>query len=751
MKFSSTIRRTIVGFILVSTAACSVAASLGRLRGAAILGRPLDVAVDAQLGAGELPDALCATAEVFFGDTKISPARVRVVTEPAGTGSAGGGLLIRVRTTNPVDEPVVSVFVAEGCTQKTTRKYVMFADPLAETSPASPAAYPALSALAVTVPAPVGVQGLAVSPSSASSARASSAATAPAASVPPKVRKPRGAKPADTDDLGVPAPAAALRLPSARLTGQAPTRQAQPSGKNGRARLKLDALDLSIERDPVLRSSTELLSIPSTDDAQRQASAALWQALNAQPQDVLKDSQRLKALERDVSTLVAQNRSTQQAVASLKGQLEKARNERYNNWLVYVLGLLLALAVAVWMWRRTPAVDSERRGNPWWGKSEVIDSGQDASDLRTPVATNKGRVDAKSAALVPTDSSLDVDLEVDETLFDSLRHPSLANPLPGVPPLDPRDQNEFLPSLPGMPRPVNAEELFDVQQQADFFVTLGQFDQAIEVLRHHITDNVETSALAYLDLFDLYHRLQRTEDYELLRKDFNRVFNAQVPAMADYSTNDVGLDAYPSALSRIEALWPTPRVLEVIEESIFRKPDANAEAFNLTAYRELLLLYSVAKEIVERPVDLMDFEISLSSKPPSVDSSGYRGGATQFASTNIQPLSAEVQSGPSPLDNFAPDVDLTQPHASPRLGLDIDLSSDLPEPRAHAPKPQGRAERGAKAPKASTPVPIAAAPTPATAADPLAAGTGQATDSASNLIEFDVDSMNSQQPWPKDK
>jgi hypothetical protein len=275
--------------------------------------------------------------------------------------------------------------------------------------------------------------------------------------------------------------------------------------------------------------------------------------------------------------------------------------------------------------------------------------------------------------------------------------------------------------LPGLPRSVNAEELFDVQQQADFFISLGQFDQAIEVLQHHITDNVETSALAYLDLLDLYHRLNRKPEYESLRKDFNRVFNAQVPVFEDYTVDNEGLDAYATALSRIESLWPSPKVLEVIEESIFRNPaGGQGEAFNLTAYRELLLLYSVAKEIVDRPVGVMDFEIgdSISSRPS--DNSGFEYRANQFVATNVQPLPVGGAQAPQAPGAAVPEPDLTVPPASLRLGLDVDLSSAFPEP----------ASAGAAAAKEKPP---------------------QAPEAVDNLIDFDMDSLNSVTPWPKDK
>jgi hypothetical protein len=52
-------------------------------------------------------------------------------------------------------------------------------------------------------------------------------------------------------------------------------------------------------------------------------------------------------------------------------------------------------------------------------------------------------------------------------------------------------------------------------------------------------------------------------------------------------------------LSRIEAQWPAPGTLSLIEELVFRKPGKREEAFDLPAYHELLLLYTVARDVIE--------------------------------------------------------------------------------------------------------------------------------------------------------
>jgi hypothetical protein len=97
-----------------------------------------------QLDASEGLSAVCATADVFFGDSQVPPSKVRIATS-AGPGASEA--LIRIRTTSVVDEPVVTLYVQEGCQHKNTRKYVMLAEALADNT------VPVLS-----TPAPVVVQ-----------------------------------------------------------------------------------------------------------------------------------------------------------------------------------------------------------------------------------------------------------------------------------------------------------------------------------------------------------------------------------------------------------------------------------------------------------------------------------------------------------------------------------------------------------------------------------------------------------------
>jgi hypothetical protein len=346
---------------------------------------------------------------------------------------------------------------------------------------------------------------------------------------------------------------------------------------------------------------------------------------------------------------------------------------------VYALGgvLLFALLAAGLLWRRNRQHALRFSHGPWWDKNgEQSGFAADAG----PASGHAGTVPAhEERSPKPA-----VDLDLDTLHFESTRK------LPASRPAE-TDRPEFLPSLgglSGMPRIVNAEELFDVQQQADFFLSLGHPDKAVDVLRLHIMDNVETSALVYLDLFDLYHSLGRRDDYDALRKDFHRMFNAQVPAFDDYAIDTHGLEFYVEALTRIESLWPTPKVLDVLEESIFRKPDSRSEVFSLAAYRELLLLHSIAKKLISRPgqPEEKGGDPALAS---TLDVPAVLPQTTSFGPTNILPLSARFQEASPSLaatlssavaaalsTEIASVPDLTRPPVSPRLGLDIDLSQE---------------------------------------------------------------------------
>jgi hypothetical protein len=103
-------------------------------------------------------------------------------------------------------------------------------------------------------------------------------------------------------------------------------------------------------------------------------------------------------------------------------------------------------------------------------------------------------------------------------------------------------------------------------------------------------------------------------------------------------------------------------VLAVIEESLMRRAESSEQAFDLPAYRELLMLYSVATDIIGSGSDessgaagvaaLGDAPMPLGANvvpegddvdiPLDFHDSGGGGARPEFRSTSIEPLQASA-------------------------------------------------------------------------------------------------------------
>lgn len=673
-------RQTWTACILLSTAVGSSAVTLGRHSGAALIGQPLDVRVQLLVAPEEDPTNQCVTTDVFYGDTQVSPGTVRSIPQKAAGADAQAS--VRIQSTLPVNEPIVTLYVKAGCSNPFTRRYVLLADLSSEPVASAPAA-PATLAAPLRPPA-----AESSTPPRTAPARADAAAGNTGTSVRPA--------PGATGQANV-RPTPASRPPS--VVRRPPPVVATP-------RLQLDPVDLDpgIERDPTLRLSPLMLSEPGTSQEARAAAAEQWKAINASPEDILRDARKLSTLEAEAAELRGAQTRDQASLAELRSQLEQARDQRYSNPLVHALGalLLLALLALLLMWRRKSQAPGSEASRAWW-----------SADPDDKAAADRLGATAVPQAAMPVpvnneDKDIDFNLD-DDSSFDSLNPPKAGTVRSGRPPLaaepapalQTRDKREFSSSAIGGSRSIATEELFDVQQQADFFVSLGEDGQAIEVLRNHLAESHEPSALAYLDLFKLYHRLGRRHDYDQLRDEFNQVFNAGAPPFDHYTDAGRGLEAYETAFSRIQSLWPDPRVLDLIEQSIFRDAsDDEVEVFDLEAYRELLLLHAMAKDLIKRD-----------GQAPS--------GNSEFHHTAVQPLKAAgrlLDGSPIAERGMAHDTRErnTQPMgfdamtpASSRLGLDVNLDdlSEFSAFEASLPEVDVTIEPTARPPEAEQPDP----------------------------------------------
>lgn len=338
MKTALKHKKIITGTGLLCLALGCAAATLGRAQGSVWIGKPLDLAIPVQFADGEDASAACVDADVFHADARQDTSRIRITVEPSGSPQAG---VVRIVSSAPVDEPMVTVYLRAGCLQKNSRRYVLLAELPSD----------------VATPAPVPSR-LAVVPLAA---RADSPLpAAPATSTPQPGTSPARLErkvPQGSGNVQTPQPLQVIPstpVPVRVSKKIAPPVSARLARVPGKSRLTLDILDLMEERGPTLKSSTELSILPTEDLQRRSEAAALWRAVNAAPEDILREAGRVQVMQADVDALQTLTAKNQRSLAELGARLQKAEAERYANWLVYVLlAMLLAMVLAlVLLWRR---------------------------------------------------------------------------------------------------------------------------------------------------------------------------------------------------------------------------------------------------------------------------------------------------------------------------------------------------------------------------------------------------------------
>ena len=627
-----------LGVVLLCAAMGSSALTLGRARGAALLGQPLQITVPVQLAPDEDGSGLCFEADVFYGELRQESTRVAVTPE---RNAAGQPTVLRIQSRMPVDEPVVSVYVRSACGASTSRRYVLLADLASELAPPVLAAAPA-----PTLRAPV----LAPQPA--------------AESTPPPATAGRTPAPPDAAVVAAPGSGAAPDVPSKRPKPRVEAPVVNKAPGSNRPRLKLVPLDLSQEWEPALKSSAELMAPPLEDVEKRLAAAALWKTLNLTPEEVLRDAARLQGLEQSVGKLSEQTAQTQRQMQALLGRLEKSESEKYANPLVYALAaaLLVLTGGLLWFWRKLRFAGDA----PWWSGQEDSSitpvgrdtTAQDVASLQPSVqraSDSVARNQPQSPAIVRKATPLtDVDIDLH---LDDLEPPP--KPVPAVPVTVDRSLSrmmgvrDFPHSMSSSLRAINTQEVLDARQQAEFFMTLGQYDEAISLLEQNIADHAESNPLVYLDLLKALHTLSRKDAFDRYRDEFNALFTGLVPPYTQFNQAGQGLDAYPELCAHIASVWPSKAALVFIEKCLVRERDAAVEvSFDLEAFRELLLLHGL--------VTRLSGETTSSAMPFSTVKSA-------------DSVSMALDTGPAP-------VEAALPAALPVAAADVDLDLSESEP-----------------------------------------------------------------------
>jgi hypothetical protein len=105
--------------------------------------------------------------------------------------------------------------------------------------------------------------------------------------------------------------------------------------------------------------------------------------------------------------------------------------------------------------------------------------------------------------------------------------------------------------------------------------------------------------LPYLKLLEIYRRRNEQQAYERTRARFNDRFNAYAPDWDSDLQGGRSLEEYEGIVPRLQQAWPRPLdAMAELEALLFRK--SRGELFDLPAYREVLFLYALARDLLER-------------------------------------------------------------------------------------------------------------------------------------------------------
>lgn len=568
------LKKNLVSVFLLSFTVGSVAMSLGEMRGAAWVGQALDLRVPIELDESTGADALCLEAEVIYGELPQAPGRIRV---SVASSSQASSATVRIQSLNLVNEPVVTVFLKAGCLAKTARRYVLLADvPAGTTSDVNG-----------------GVESIALMPVGAVEPKGEIAGAV--ARTPSQILKKR---------------VEVRNISQADHQRPVPTARRAAKSQAGKPRLSLDPLEPLELRFERTSQEPSMSSIPIQ-------MTVLPGDVPAEGLEMVPKESRLKKLEADLLSMQAQLVERDQGLSQLRDRLKQAESERHDNPLVYGLfalltGALLSLAYVLRRQAKAQALMSQA----WFEAVQVGNGKPEKAIEKKPLSSAESpKTMAVAEEVLSADSIANAhklkDVDLDNLLLDSAHNEgkpvqALSMQMANSTPFSGgqvRGESEALNADQSRSQFNKAGVKTDPRQHAEFYVSLGQSDQAIKILSTAIQNDEKTAPMVYLDLLKIYHAMGMRGEYMLLSEKFTRLFKALVPSYAKFRSEGQDLVAYEELVAQISLHWSSPQAVDVINAFIYADPLAESEEkVDLQAFRDLLLLRAVAQSKLEAPI-----------------------------------------------------------------------------------------------------------------------------------------------------
>ncbi len=543
--------------------------------------------------------ALCIRARVESAEgAAIGPAAISL----SQTGQTKSVTLV---TRQSIQEPVVKLIIDIQCEVQLHREFLILLDP------------PEFLALQSKDSLPAFRNGSRTPDVSNKASTASALAALPAASPAYSGREPTTSRTGSKKNQTTKKSAASLASAEARskatsVASQTNSRLEKPS--KDRLTLSddnlvmLQALTMKDSLSPILERQF-IQNLAELHAAQAQMAAILMDGV-ADPlaaAENAKDRARVVALQNETAKLTKQNKINVTALDELR------KNSFSRNWIVVLLSVALLAVVTIlaliFYIRRL----HKSNASSWWEPLAEDKEANDAShrknieemvdNVQASYDGQTGRVEFPSNSIQkksffdegPTPTNSDVDTISPEKADKFFQPVSTRNA-----PLTLEETNSSVFNFfSSHSNSVNVEEISDVTQEAEFWMSVNDPERAIEILEPQINLTQPDSPVPWLYLLDLYSVVNDRPKYDSLRDRFIGTFNAIIPQFGEVpATADVRqLEDFPHLVKHICELWNSPEIVAFLQCLLVDDRDGNRIGFELPVYRDILMLIAVAHEL----------------------------------------------------------------------------------------------------------------------------------------------------------
>ncbi len=547
----------------------------------ASLGQALNVSFALTLAPNELLPENCLRADVSAGEARVPAGLLQLRLE----GEAGQPpSRVRLSSLVRIDESPLQLSLSLGCPSRFTRDYVIAMEPAGRAPVPAPT-------LAGPVAEPTAV--LQVLPARETAPRAT-----PAASPKPALARRVVPKRAAQPRLSLEAPEILVAAPGA-AAASAPASEADLEATVARLELLVAQLQADLRtRQPVTGAAIEpATAVPASETASVPAAAAVAVAEAA--------SQAASQAAEPAASDAIPEMFTPPAVRA-------QRSARYANpltWL-WTLALSLSAGALAYYWSRWRD-ERRRRERAYWRAMAA----NEAAAAPQALARAALAPEAPSEVVLPVSAPAPFS-HADSTIVSfapAVRSGAVALPNEGqsasappvawpptapLPVLVPTTATPPAP-VPGFGAVAAIDTLLDLQQQVEFLSLLGQQDAVADLLTGRVQQD-SGGPMPYLMLMELCQQRGEPEAFAELARRFELRFGGQPATWLSSLARGRSLDTSPSVIAHLQVVWADPaQAMQMLRDLVARGGGPGASSFELPAYRDLLLLYSVARDLFE--------------------------------------------------------------------------------------------------------------------------------------------------------